>query len=289
MRQLRITYQITTRDTDSLDRYLNDISRIPLLTAEEESALAERIRHNDAGALHTLVQANLRFVVSVAKQFQHQGMTLSDLINEGNVGLIKAAEKFDASKGFKFISYAVWWVRQAIMQALLNKGRMIRIPAYKGGSYSRIAEERNKFEQHHQRKPTNEELAELAGVAVEVLSDLEYNKTRPTSIDSPVGGEDGDMSLVDVMEDLNSKRPDVDLHKEALTKEIASLLAILPEREAQIIIGYYGMHGNTRMNLEELGEQLDLTRERVRQIKERALKRMRVASKSHVLMAYLEE
>lgn len=288
MRQLRISYQITTRDTDSLDRYLNDISRISLLSHEEETQLAAGIQQGDAVALHKLVQANLRFVVSVAKQFQHQGMTLSDLINEGNVGLIKAASKFDPSKGFKFISYAVWWVRQAIMQALLNKSRMIRIPAYKGGSYGRIAEIRNRFEQEHQRKPTNEELAALAGVAEEVLEDLEYGKTRPTSLDVPVG-EEGDMTLVDVMEDLNSKRADIDLHKEALNKEIEALLAILPAREAEIVIGYYGMHGQTRMNLEELGERFSLTRERVRQIKERALKRMRTASQSKVLMGYLEE
>jgi RNA polymerase primary sigma factor len=288
MRQLRITYSITTRDTDSLDRYLNDISRIPLLAQEEEIVLAKKIKEGDAGALHKLVQANLRFVVSVAKQFQHQGMTLSDLINEGNVGLIKAASKFDHSKGFKFISYAVWWVRQAIMQALLNKARMIRVPAYKGGSYSKIAEARNRFEQLHQRKPTNEELAKLSGVDLQVLEDLEYNRTHPTSIDVPVG-DDGDMTLVDVMEDLNSKQPDVDLQKEALSKEIELLLKILPEREAQIVIGYYGMYGQTRMNLEELGEKLDLTRERVRQIKERALKRMRSASQSKVLLGYLED
>jgi RNA polymerase primary sigma factor len=287
MRQLRITYQITTRDNDSLDRYLNEISRIPLIGPEEETLLAVGIRQGDAAALHKLVHANLRFVVSVAKQFQHQGMTLSDLINEGNMGLINAASKFDPSRGFKFISYAVWWVRQAIMQALLNKGRMIRVPAYRGGSYSRIAEARNRFEQLHERKPTNEELAELAGVDPDVLSDLEYHRTRPMSIDAPVSDEE-DFSLMDVIEDLNSKRPDVDLQKESLKKEIESLLAILPAREADIVSGYYGMHGQTRMNLEDLGEKFNLTRERVRQIKERALKRMRLAAKSRVLTAYLE-
>jgi len=288
MRQLRITYQITTRDSDSLDRYLNDISRIPMLSAEQESDLAKGVQKGDASALHKLVQANLRFVVSVAKQFQHQGLSLSDLINEGNVGLIKAAAKFDHSKGFKFISYAVWWVRQAIMQSLLNKGRMIRIPAHKSGSYSKISAAMSKFEQEHERKPTYDELSKAAGVDKEVISDLEYHKTRPVSIDAPIGEEEGSC-LVDVIEDLNSKRPDVDLHRESLKKEIEALLAILPEREAQIVTGYYGMNGETRMTLEDLGEKFALTRERVRQIKERALKRLRQASRSNVLLAYLEE
>lgn len=287
MRQLHISYSITTRDSDSISRYLNDISRIPLLKAEDETDLGKRIEAGDAVALHKLVQANLRFVVSVAKQFQHQGLTLSDLINEGNVGLIKAAQKFDHSKGFKFISYAVWWIRQAIMQALLNKGRMIRLPAYKSGNYTKIRDAENQFEQENERKPTLEELSKVADVEKDVITDLQYSKTRPVSIDAPIGNEE-DMSMVDVLEDINSKRPDVDLQKESLKKEIEALLAVLPQREADIITGYYGMNGKTRMNLEDLGEQLDLTRERVRQIKERALKRLRDASKSKVLMGYLK-
>ena len=285
MRQLKITKSITNRESASLDKYLQEIGREELITVEEEVELAQRIKKGDQAALEKLTRANLRFVVSVAKQYQNQGLSLPDLINEGNLGLIKAAEKFDETRGFKFISYAVWWIRQSILQALAEQSRIVRLPLNQVGSLNKINKAYSKFEQEHERKPSPEELAEQLEVPAEKVTDTLRVAGRHISVDAPfVEGEDN--SLLDVL--INSDSPNADraLINESLAKEIERALATLTERESDIIKFFFGI-GSQEMTLEEIGERFGLTRERVRQIKEKAIRRLRHTSRSKLLKSYL--
>lgn len=287
MRQLKITNQITQRDSQALEKYLQEISKIKLLTAEEEVQLASRVREGDGKALEDLVKANLRFVVSVSKQYQNQGLPLSDLVNEGNLGLIKAAQKFDETRGFKFISYAVWWIRQSILQALVEQSRIVRLPLNKVGSYNKITQAMSAFEQEFQREPTHEELEDILDISSKEIDDLIKSATRHLSMDAPMG-EDGDSgSLYDVLVDSDASETEKKLMKESLKKEINKVLAILPARDADIVCYYYGLKGEGYMTLEEIGNMFGLTRERVRQIKERALRRLRKTTNSKSLKYYL--
>lgn len=287
MKQLKISAQITNRDSLSLDKYLNDISREPMISAEEEVALALRIQEGDLSALEQLTRANLRFVVSVAKQYQNQGLPLSDLINEGNIGLIKAAQRFDPSKGFKFISYAVWWIRQSIMQAIVEQSRLIRLPINKAATSHRIYKESAKFEQEHERTPYANELSEIMDLKDNIIRDLMISQHRPVSMDAPVlDGED--MMLTDILYDENSKLPEHDLMYESLVRELNDIIDRLKPREAEVLRCYFGLGENERMTLTEIGERYGLTRERVRQIKERALRRMRKTSLARSLATYFE-
>lgn len=289
MKQFRITYQITDRDQDSLNKYLNDIAKLPMINHNEEKKLAREIRKGSEGALEKLIMANLRFVVSVAKQYQHMGLALADLINEGNLGLMKAASKFDSSKGFKFISYAVWWIRQSIMQSIVKKAKLVRLPINKVASYKKLYEIAKEFEQKHQRQPNLEELSALTGLTKRMVKDMQSRNTRHVSIDAPIeGGEEETNSMADLMEDTKEKAPDLTLIKESLDSEISDILNVLPAREADILTLYFGLNGVTRHNLEEIGEKYELTRERVRQIKDRALRRLRKAANGKSLKNYLE-
>ncbi len=285
MRQLKITKSITNRESASLDKYLQEIGKEDLITVEEEVELAQRIHKGDREALEKLTRANLRFVVSVAKQYQNQVLRLPDLINEGNLGLIKAAEKFDETRGFKFISYAVWWIRQSILQALAEQSRIVRLPLNQVGSLNKINKAYAKFEQENERTPTTEELAEILEIPKEKVADTLRVSGRHISVDAPfVEGEDN--SLLDVLE--NSHSPDADgiLMKESLSKEIERALSTLTERERDIIKLHFGISCQ-EMTLEEVGERFGLTRERVRQIKEKAIRRLRHTSRSKLLKAYL--
>ncbi|HBX88472.1 MAG TPA: RNA polymerase subunit sigma [Marinilabiliaceae bacterium] len=285
MRQLKITKSITNRESASLDKYLQEIGREELITVEEEVELAQRIKKGDQAALEKLTRANLRFVVSVAKQYQNQGLSLPDLINEGNLGLIKAAEKFDETRGFKFISYAVWWIRQSILQALAEQSRIVRLPLNQVGSLNKINKAYSKFEQEHERKPSPEELAEQLELPADKVTDTLRVAGRHISVDAPfVEGEDN--SLLDVL--INSDSPNADraLINESLAKEIERALATLTERESDIIKFFFGI-GSQEMTLEEIGERFGLTRERVRQIKEKAIRRLRHTSRSKLLKSYL--
>lgn len=285
MRQLKITKSITNRESASLDKYLQEIGKEDLITVEEEVELAQRIHKGDREALEKLTRANLRFVVSVAKQYQNQGLSLPDLINEGNLGLIKAAEKFDETRGFKFISYAVWWIRQSILQALAEQSRIVRLPLNQVGSLNKINKAYAKFEQENERTPTTEELAEILEIPKEKVADTLRVSGPHISVDAPfVEGEDN--SLLDVLE--NSHSPDADgiLMKESLSKEIERALSTLTERERDIIKLHFGISCQ-EMTLEEVGERFGLTRERVRQIKEKAIRRLRHTSRSKLLKAYL--
>ena len=285
MRQLKITKSITNRESASLDKYLQEIGREDLITVEEEVELAQRIRTGDRLALEKLTRANLRFVVSVAKQYQNQGLSLPDLINEGNLGLIKAAEKFDETRGFKFISYAVWWIRQSILQALAEQSRIVRLPLNQVGSLNKINKAFSKFEQQHERKPSAEELAEELDIPVEKITDTMKVSGRHVSVDAPfVEGEDN--SLLDVM--INDDSPNADrlLIYESLSKEIERALSTLSDREHDIVKKFFGI-GVPEMTLEEIGVEFGLTRERVRQIKEKAIRRLRQSSKSKLLKTYL--
>ncbi|MGE0771985.1 MAG: RNA polymerase sigma factor RpoD/SigA [Cyclobacteriaceae bacterium] len=286
MRQLKITKQITNRETQSLDKYLSEIARIDLITAEEEVELAKRIKEGDQVALEKLVKANLRFVVSVAKQYQNNGLTLSDLINEGNLGLIKAASRFDETRGFKFISYAVWWIRQSIMQALAEQSRIVRLPLNRVGSLNKINKTLSDLEQKHQREPTDQELADALDMTVdEVQANLNY-RGRKVSVDAPFAqGEDG--TLLDVMSDETEKTPDNGLMMNSLEVEVKRALSTLTQREAEVLSLYYGLSGGHAITLEEIGAQFDLTRERVRQIKENATRKLRHTSRSKELKSYL--
>ena len=285
MRQLKITKSITNRESASLDKYLQEIGREDLITVEEEVELAQRIHKGDRAALEKLTKANLRFVVSVAKQYQNQGLSLPDLINEGNLGLIKAAEKFDETRGFKFISYAVWWIRQSILQALAEQSRIVRLPLNQVGSLNKINKAFSKFEQEHERTPTPEELAEILEIPKEKVADTLRVSGRHISVDAPfVEGEDN--SLLDVLENQDSPEADGILMKESLSKEIERTLATLTERERDIIKLHFGISCQ-EMTLEEVGERFQLTRERVRQIKEKAIRRLRHTSRSKLLKAYL--
>lgn len=285
MRQLKITKSITNRESASLDKYLQEIGREDLITVEEEVELAQRIRNGDRLALEKLTRANLRFVVSVAKQYQNQGLSLPDLINEGNLGLIKAAEKFDETRGFKFISYAVWWIRQSILQALAEQSRIVRLPLNQVGSLNKINKAFSKFEQENERKPSPEELAEELDIPVDKIADTMKVSGRHVSVDAPfVEGEDN--SLLDVMVNDDSPNADRSLINESLSKEIERALSTLSEREHDIVKKFFGI-GVPEMTLEEIGDEFGLTRERVRQIKEKAIRRLRQSSKSKLLKTYL--
>ncbi|MDD4032987.1 MAG: RNA polymerase sigma factor RpoD/SigA [Bacteroidales bacterium] len=285
MRQLKITKSITNRESASLDKYLQEIGKEELITVEEEVDLAQRIRKGDRIALEKLTRANLRFVVSVAKQYQNQGLSLPDLINEGNLGLIKAAEKFDETRGFKFISYAVWWIRQSILQALAEQSRIVRLPLNQVGSLNKINKAFSKFEQEQERIPTPEELADVLEISKEKISDTLRVAGRHVSVDAPfVEGEDN--NLLDVLVNNDSPIADRGLIGESLSTEIDRALATLTDRERDIIKLFFGI-GGQEMTLEEIGEQFGLTRERVRQIKEKAIRRLRHSTRSKLLKGYL--
>jgi RNA polymerase primary sigma factor len=285
MRQLKITKSITNRESASLDKYLQEIGREELISVEEEVELAQRIKKGDQEALEKLTRANLRFVVSVAKQYQNQGLSLPDLINEGNLGLIKAAEKFDETRGFKFISYAVWWIRQSILQALAEQSRIVRLPLNQVGSLNKINKALSKFEQENERMPSPEELAEILDIPREKISDTLRVSGRHVSVDAPfVEGEDN--SLLDVLPNNDSPNADSGLVNESLNKEIERALSSLTERERDIVKYFFGI-GCQEMTLEEIGEKFNLTRERVRQIKEKAIRKLRNSARSKLLQTYL--
>jgi RNA polymerase primary sigma factor len=286
MRQLKITKQVTNRETASLDKYLQEIAKVDLITADEEVELAQRIKAGDESALEKLVKANLRFVVSVAKQYQNQGLSLPDLINEGNMGLIKAARRFDETRGFKFISYAVWWIRQSILQALAEQSRIVRLPLNKIGSINKINKAYAKLEQKFERPPSLEELAQELDMRVEDVKESLKNAGRHVSMDAPlVDGEDS--NLYDVLRASDVPNPDKELMQESLRTEINRALSTLSQREADVIRLYYGLNGNHPLTLEEIGETFGLTRERVRQIKEKAIRRLKHNSRSKILKQYL--
>ncbi|MDD2584681.1 MAG: RNA polymerase sigma factor RpoD/SigA [Bacteroidales bacterium] len=285
MRQLKITKSITNRESASLDKYLQEIGREELITVEDEVELAQRIKKGDQEALEKLTRANLRFVVSVAKQYQNQGLSLPDLINEGNLGLIKAAEKFDETRGFKFISYAVWWIRQSILQALAEQSRIVRLPLNQVGSLNKINKALSKFEQENERMPSPQELSEILDIPKEKITDTLRVSGRHVSVDAPfVDGEDN--NLLDVLVNSDSPNADRGLVNESLNKEIERSLSTLTERERDIVKYFFGI-GIGEMTLEEIGEHFGLTRERVRQIKEKAIRRLRHSARSKLLKSYL--
>lgn len=285
MRQLKITKSITNRDSSSLEKYLQEVGKEELITADEEVELAQRIKKGDRGALEKLTKANLRFVISVAKQYQFQGLSLPDLINEGNLGLIKAAERFDETKGFKFISYAVWWIRQSILQAIAEQSRVVRLPLNKVGSINKLHKAYSRLEQQNDRTPTSEELAEFVNLPKEKVENTMQLSGKPVSVDAPFSdGEDG--TLLDVMENRDVPDTDDSLECESLSREIERTLSILPDKERAVLKYYYGL-GGREMSLEEIASQLSLTRERVRQIKEKAIRRLRHSSKNKLLRKYL--
>ncbi|SER37768.1 sigma-70 family RNA polymerase sigma factor [Neolewinella agarilytica] len=286
MRQLKISNKITSRESIALEKYLSDIGKIDLLTPEDEAALAAKIREGDQLALERLTKANLRFVVSVAKQYQNQGLSLADLINEGNVGLIKAAKRFDETRGFKFISYAVWWIRQSIMQAIVEYSRLVRMPNNKAAGYTKVSQAIASFQQEFERDPEPEELADLLNVS---LSDIERalrGRMRHLSFDAPVAGDDSDITMLDTMA-TDGSNPDKKIMGESLSKEVTANLNMLAPRERTVLACYFGLDGEQQLNLEEIGERFDLTRERVRQIKERAIRRLRRSRNKHLLKSYL--
>jgi RNA polymerase primary sigma factor len=286
MRQLKIVKQITNRENQSLDKYLQEIGKVDLITAEMEVELAKRIKGGDQIALEKLTKANLRFVVSVAKQYQNNGLTLGDLINEGNVGLIKAAMRFDETRGFKFISYAVWWIRQSILQALAEQSRVVRLPLNRVGSLNRISKTFSELEQRFQREPSAEEMAEEMKVPLEEVESTMQVGGRHISVDAPfVQGESN--NLLDVLINNTEETPDSGLMRDSLKREVSRALATLPERESEIISDYFGLNGAHCLTLEEIGEKFNITRERVRQIKEKATKRLKHTSRSKSLKSYL--
>lgn len=286
MRQLKISKQITNRESQSLDKYLQEIGKVDLLTPDEEVELAKRIKEGDQIALEKLTKANLRFVVSVAKQYQNQGLSLGDLINEGNLGLIKAAQRFDETRGFKFISYAVWWIRQSILQALAEQSRIVRLPLNRVGSLNKISKTFSELEQKYEREPSPEELAEVLDVTTAEVVDTMKISGRHVSMDAPfVQGEEN--SLLDVLENDSEETPDSGLMNDSLRREVQRALSTLTQREADVITFYFGLNGEHAMTLEEIGEKFNLTRERVRQIKEKAIRRLRHTSRSKALKPYL--
>ena len=286
MRQLKISKQITNRESQSLDKYLQEIGKVDLLTADEEVELAKRIKEGDQIALEKLTKANLRFVVSVAKQYQNQGLSLGDLINEGNLGLIKAAQRFDETRGFKFISYAVWWIRQSILQALAEQSRIVRLPLNRVGSLNKISKTFSELEQKYEREPSPEELAEVLEVTTAEVVDTMKISGRHVSMDAPfVQGEEN--SLLDVLENDSEETPDQGLMTDSLRREVQRALSTLTQRESDVISLYFGLNGEHAMTLEEIGEKFNLTRERVRQIKEKAIRRLRHTSRSKALKPYL--
>ncbi len=285
MRQLKITKSITNRESESLDKYLQEIGREEMISVEEEVELAQRIKRGDHKALERLTKANLRFVVSVAKQYQNQGLSLADLINEGNMGLIKAAERFDETRGFKFISYAVWWIRQSILQAIADQSRIVRVPLNQAGAVSKINRVLSKFEQENERRPSIDEISENVDLPQEKIEEALNANTRHVSMDAPfVDGDEN--SLLDVLENENSPRADRQLVLESLRAEIQLALKTLNERERNIIEAFYGL-GTPELTLDEIGQKYGLTRERVRQIKEKAIRRLRNSTSNKLLKSYL--
>lgn len=288
MRQLKIVKQVTNRETASLDKYLLEIGRVDLITAEEEVELARKIKDGDKAALEKLTKANLRFVVSVSKQYQNQGLSLPDLINEGNVGLIKAAERFDETRGFKFISYAVWWIRQSILQALAEQARIVRLPLNKIGNINKIKKAFSELEQRYERPPSAEELAEHLDCTVEDVRQSLNNSGRHVSMDAPlIEGDESSSSMYDVLPNDSLPGPERELVIESLRKDIDRSLSTLTIRESEILKMYYGLNGKYPLTLEEIGDKFDLTRERVRQIKEKAIRRLKHTSRSKMLKSYL--
>lgn len=285
MRQLKITKAITNRENASLDKYLQEIGHEELISAEEEVELARRIKTGDRKALEKLTKANLRFVVSVAKQYQNQGLSLPDLINEGNIGLLKAAEKFDETRGFKFISYAVWWIRQSILQAIAEQGRVVRLPLNQVGSVNRINKVLSKFEQENERRPSVDEIADKTDLPHEKIEDVLKVNTRQVSVDAPMADGDG-TSMIDFMQSDSDSSTDEELLKESLRAEIASALSVLNDRERNVIEAFYGIN-QPECTMEEIGKKYGLTRERVRQIREKAIRRLKQDTQNKMLKAYL--
>ena len=286
MRQLKITKQITNRESESLDKYLMEISKYDLVSAEEEVELAIKIRNGDDIALKKLTNANLRFVISVSKQYQNQGLSLSDLINEGNVGLIKAAQRFDETRGFKFISYAVWWIRQSILQAIAEHARVVRLPLNKIGSINKINKTFSVLEQKLERKPSAKEVAEELEISIKEVNKAQSIAGRHVSMDAPLS-HDSDNSMYEILIDPNNKSSEEKISQESLTNEIERVLETLAPREADIVKLYFGIGQSYPLTLEEIGQKFDLTRERVRQIKEKAIRRLRQTSRSKLLKTYL--
>ncbi len=286
MRQLKISKQVTNRETASLDKYLQEIGKVELISADEEVELARRIKAGDQVALEKLTKANLRFVVSVSKQYQNQGLSLPDLINEGNLGLIKAAQRFDETRGFKFISYAVWWIRQSILQALAEQSRIVRLPLNKIGSINKITKAYAQLEQELEREPKASEIAELLDITEIEVKESMRNSGRHVSMDAPLI-QDEENNMYDVLRNEEGTTPDQGLNYESLRREIERAISTLPQREADVIRLYFGLEGKHPMTLEEIGEKFDLTRERVRQIKEKAIRRLKHASRSKILKTYL--
>jgi RNA polymerase primary sigma factor len=288
MRQLKIAKQVTNRETASLDKYLQEIGRVDLITPDEEVELARRIRMGDKAALERLTKANLRFVVSVSKQYQNQGLALPDLINEGNVGLIKAAERFDETRGFKFISYAVWWIRQSILQALAEQARIVRLPLNKIGSINKINKAYSELEQKFERPPSAEEMAEFLGCTTEEIKQSLSHNGRHVSMDAPlVEGDESSSSMYDVLANDSMPGPESNFVLESLRKDIERSLTALTPRECDVVKLFYGLEGRAPMSLDEIGDRFDLTRERVRQIKEKAIRRLKHSSKNRILKSYL--
>jgi len=286
MRQLKITKQVTNRDTPSLDKYLQEIGRVELISPEDEVLLARKIKAGDNEALKKLVKANLRFVVSVAKQYQNQGITLPDLINEGNLGLMKAAQRFDETRGFKFISYAVWWIRQAILQALAEQSRIVRLPVNKIGSINRINRAFARLEQTYEREPSSQEIADMLEMVPEDVKEALKTNGRTVSMDAPISSEE-DNTMYDVIPSTDAPSPDKNLINESLAYEIERALCTLSQREAKVLKLYFGLGMKHPFTLEEIGEELSLTRERVRQIKEKAIKRIQFTTRCRILKSYL--
>jgi RNA polymerase primary sigma factor len=286
MRQLKITKQVTNRDTPSLDKYLQEIGKVDLISPEEEVNLARRIKSGDADALSKLVKANLRFVVSVAKQYQNQGMSLPDLINEGNLGLMKAAQRFDETRGFKFISYAVWWIRQAILQSLAEQARIVRLPVNKIGSINRINKAFSRLEQEYEREPSSQEIADILEMASDEVKESLKTNGRTVSMDAPISPEE-ENNMYDVLQSNDTPSPDKNLINESLAYEIERALSTLSPRESKVLKLYFGINMKHPFTLEEIGEELALTRERVRQIKEKAIKRIQYTTRCRILKTYL--
>lgn len=288
MRQLKITKQVTNRETASLDKYLSEIGRVELISADEEVELAKKIKQGDQAALEKLTKANLRFVVSVSKQYQNQGLTLPDLINEGNLGLIKAAQRFDETRGFKFISYAVWWIRQSILQALAEQSRIVRLPLNKIGTINKINKTFSKLEQEFEREPTPGEISDLLEMTEQDVKDSMRTTDRHVSMDAPLStSDDGSGNLYDLMISDDSPSPEHELINDSLRREIERALTTLTMREAEVLRCFFGLDGKAAMTLEEIGEKFELTRERVRQIKEKGIRRLKHTSRSKILKTYL--
>ncbi len=286
MRQLKITKQVTNRDTPSLDKYLQEIGKVELISPEDEVVLARKIKSGDSESLAKLVKANLRFVVSVAKQYQNQGMSLPDLINEGNLGLMKAAQRFDETRGFKFISYAVWWIRQAILQALAEQARIVRLPVNKIGSINRINKAFSRLEQEFEREPSSQEIADVLEMAPDEVKDSLKTNGRTVSMDAPISSDE-ENNMYDIIQSVDTPSPDRNLIRESLAYEIERALSTLSPREAKVLQLYFGLKMKHPLTLEEIGEEIGLTRERVRQIKEKAIKRIQYTTRCRILKTYL--